>query len=122
MTGHEFDTIRPLLNISAERENAARLAIVDGQTLKSVATLYGWSHQAVSDAVTVVWNTFERYRESQHVAANAVTSLPPGWEQVTLTAPHHLIPKFRAEIAQAHTEKLDIKKQPSKGVAKKKKV
>lgn len=123
MTGTEFEALRPLLKISDDRVEAARLALVDGQTLQGVANLYGWSRQAVGDAVKVVWKTFEKYHESQRAAASAGTLMPPGWEQVTLIAPTSLIAKFRAEIAdaapaagQAMTKKTAAKKaaKPSK--------
>lgn len=100
MTGPEFDAIRPLLNISEDRINAARAALVDGQTLQGVANVYGWgARQTVGDAVRVVWETFEKYNETQRAAASAGTLLPPGWEQVTLIAPSHLIAAFRQQIA-----------------------
>jgi hypothetical protein len=100
MTGREFDAIRPLLNISEDRVNAARAALVDGQTLQGVANLYGWgARQSVGDAVRVVWKTFAKYNETQRAAASAGTLLPPGWEQVTLIAPSHLIEAFRQQIA-----------------------
>jgi hypothetical protein len=105
MTGHEFDAIRPLLNISEDRVNAARAALVDGQTLQGVANLYGWgARQTVGDAVRVVWETFEKYNESQRATASAGTLLPPGWEQVTLIAPSHLIAAFRQQIAAGAQE------------------
>lgn len=101
MTAAEFDAVRPLLNISDDRIEAARLALVEGRTLQIVGDQFGWSRQAVGDAVSVVWKKLEDYRESQRVAANAGALLPPGWEQVTLIAPSHLITKFRGEIALA---------------------
>lgn len=101
VTAAEFEALRPLLNISADRIEAARLALVDGKTLQAVGDHFGWSRQAVGDAVSVVWKTLESYHESQRAAANAGTLLPPGWEQVTLIAPSHLIAKFRGEIAAA---------------------
>lgn len=101
MTAAEFEAVRPLLNISDDRIKAARLALVDGQTLQGVGNLFGWSRQAVGDAVNVVWKTLESYHESQRAAANACGLLPPGWEQVTLIAPSHLVAKFRGEIAEA---------------------
>ena len=101
MTTQEFEAVRPLLNISDDRINAARSALVAGQTLQGVANIYGWSRQAVGDAVRVVWNTFEKYHESQRAAASAGMVLPPGWEQVTLIAPSALIAEFRQQIAQA---------------------
>jgi hypothetical protein len=101
MTAPEFEAVRPLLNISDDRANAARLALVEGQTLQGVANMYGWSRQAVGDAVRVVWNTFEKYHESQRAAASAGTLLPPGWEEVKLIAPSYLISQFRQMIAAA---------------------
>ena len=101
MTAAEFEAVRPLLKISDDRIQAARLALVDGQTLQAVGDRFGWSRQAVGDAVSTVWRTLESYHESQRAAANAGALLPPGWEQVTLIAPTHLIDKFRGEIAQA---------------------
>jgi hypothetical protein len=101
MTGADFDALRPFLlgRISDDRVSAARLALVDGQTLQGVASIYGWTRQAVGDAVGVVWRIFEQYQESQAVAqADAV---PAGWKKVTLVAPVALIEKFRAEIAES---------------------
>lgn len=101
MTATEFEAVRPLLKISAERTEAAREALVGGDTLQAVGERYGWSRQAVGDAVNAVWRVQENYLESQRVMANAGTLLPPGWEQVTLIAPTHMVAKFRREIAEA---------------------
>jgi hypothetical protein len=101
MTAAEFEAVRPFLKISDERIEAARLAMVEGETLSSVGSRYGWSRQAAGDAVRVVWQALESYQASQRATANAGALLPPGWEQVTLIAPAHLIEKFRDEIAQA---------------------
>lgn len=120
MTGPEFDAIRPLLNISEDRMSAARSAIVDGQTLQGVANLYGWSRQAVGDAVRVVWQTFEKYHESQRAAASAGALLPPGWEEVKLIAPSALIAAFRQQIAAAAAESVPrIEPAPVKKSARK---
>jgi hypothetical protein len=117
MTAVEFDAVKPLLNISDERIAAARQALVDGRTLRAVGEQFGWSRQAVGDAIDVVWKTRQNYREAQRVAANADALLSPGWEQVTLIAPTHLITKFRAEIAQATNEnsKKGVKKKARRG-------
>jgi hypothetical protein len=118
MTAAEFEAVRPLLKISDDRIKAARLALVDGQTLQSIGEKFGWSRQAVGDSVGVVWKTFESYHESQRAAANAGALLPPGWEQVVLIAPSHLIAKFRAEIAgaspQPESRTIKTKKQEKK--------
>lgn len=118
MTGAEFEAVRPLLNISDDRIEAARAALVDGQTLQALGDRYGWSRQAVGDAVSTVWRTLESYHASQRAAANAGALLPPGWEQITLIAPTHLIDKFRGEIAQASPQperKKTAKKPPKNG-------
>lgn len=97
----EFDSIRPLLNISDDRIQAARSALVDNETYQAVANRYGWTRQAVGDSVDAVWRTLLKYRETQNVAANADVSLPTGWERVELVAPSTMIAKFRMEIDQA---------------------
>jgi len=106
MTAAEFEAVRPFLKISEDRIDAARSFLVHGQTLSATANVYGWTNQAVDNAVGIVWETLESYHESQRALAKAVASLPPGWEQATLIAPKHLIAKFRAEIAGAIAESL----------------
>ena len=61
LSAKEFDALRPLLRISERRIEAARLAMVEGHTLQSVADRYGWTRQAVGDAVRIVWRQHERY-------------------------------------------------------------
>jgi len=118
LTAPEFEALRPLLNISEDRVNAARRALVEGQTLQEVANVYGWSRQAVGDAVRVVWNTFEKYHEAQRAAASAGTLLPPGWEEVKLIAPSHLITQFRQMIAAATpTEGTPVHTTPGQNIA-----
>lgn len=101
ITAAEFQALLPFLNISDDRVAAARAAMVEGQTLKSIGETYGWTRQAAGGVVSAVWRVFEKYREAQSLAAKSGILLPPGWEQVTLIAPSHLIAKFRAEIAEA---------------------
>lgn len=101
MTAVEFEALRPLLNISEDRMAAARAVLVDGLTYQAAGDRFDWTRQAAGDAVDVVWRTLQRYHESQKAAVNTGTSLPDGWEQVTLIAPSYLIPKFRGEIAEA---------------------
>lgn len=101
MIAADFDAIRPLLpNIREDRCAAARAALVDGETLASIADKYGWSRQAVNTLVNIFCDALSRYHEAQRATANAGVLLPPGWEQVTLIAPSQLIDKFRAEIAE----------------------
>lgn len=116
MTAADFDAIRPLLpNIREDRCAAARAALVDGETLASIAEKYGWSRQAVNSLVNTFCDALTRYHEAQRSTANAGILLPPGWEQVTLIAPRQLIDKFRAEIAeQASTTATGQKKTHDK--------
>ncbi len=65
----EFEALRPLLRISDQRIEAARLAMVEGHTLQSVADRYGWTRQAVGDAVRIVWQQHERYLMAKNMEA-----------------------------------------------------
>ena len=101
MTGADFEAIRPFLkHISFERLEAARAALVDGTTYQTVGTSFGWSRQAVGDAVNAVWRAYESYQESRSAEARAGALVPPGWQRVTLVAPEHLVRKFKDEIAR----------------------
>jgi hypothetical protein len=97
----EFEAIRPFIPMGEKRIEGARLALVDGQSLQGIATIYGCSRQAINDAVNIVLKQHLSFQKSQQLVANAGTLLPPGWEQVTLIAPSALIKRFRDEIAQA---------------------
>ena len=49
MTAADFDAVRPLLkNVSKERGDAARSALVDGETLAVIAERHGCSRQAIN--------------------------------------------------------------------------
>lgn len=104
MTQADFDAVRPLLkNVSKDRCDAAKSALVDGETLAVVAARHGCTRQAINNTVNTFWNRATEYYEAQSATANAGVLLPPGWEQVTLIAPRALIEKFRAEIAALAT-------------------
>jgi hypothetical protein len=98
-TEKEFNSVIPLLSISADRINAAKKVMVEGRTLQSVADEYGLSRQSIDGSITAVWSTIQKYREAQSATLNGGLIMPPGWEQVTLVAPKRLIDKFRLEIA-----------------------
>lgn len=103
MTAAEFEAVRPLLsNISKERIEAARLALVDGQSLQGIATIYGWTRQAMHQTVGAVWGHFEKYSDARRAEtlAGPQLQLPPGWEQVTLVAPSVMVAQFREQLAQ----------------------
>ena len=105
MSLQEFEAVLPLIKkISDQRREAAKAALVDGMSLATVAEACGWTRQAVNDAIRQVWAARERYHESQRATAQAGLLLPPGWEQVTLIAPSHMIERFRADIAKTSTD------------------
>lgn len=104
MTAADFDTVRALLkNISQERGDAARAALVDGDTLAVIAARHSCSRQAVNEVVGTFWDALTRYQEAQRTAENQGLLLPPGWEKITMIAPSYLIEKWRAELAAAGT-------------------
>jgi hypothetical protein len=96
MTSAEFEAVRPFLNISDERIEAARAGLVLGESYKSIGERYGWSGQSAHDAAAAVWRVFLKYQESQRITQGDV---PEGWEIVTMKAPRALIDKFRHELA-----------------------
>lgn len=101
LTAVEFAALAPYLDkLSPDRREAARLALVENRTLSSVGEKFGWARQTVNGAVTAVWRIHEKNAASQAAASQASLLLPPGWVQVTLVAPAHMISKFRAEITQ----------------------
>jgi hypothetical protein len=121
MSLQEFEAVLPLIKkISDQRREAAKAALVDGMSLATVAEAFGWSRQAVNDAIGQVWAARERYHESQRANAQASVLLPPGWEQVTLIAPSHMIERFRADIAKTSTEAPEPQPEPEPKTKRKK--
>ncbi|RZI54573.1 MAG: hypothetical protein EOP12_02175 [Pseudomonas sp.] len=101
MSANEFEALRPLMSISKDRQDAARMALVDGQTLQGIGNIYKLTRQAVGSSVSAVWKVYERWQESQRAAAAASENVPEGWERITIIAPSELIAKFKSEVAQA---------------------
>jgi hypothetical protein len=101
MSANEFEALRPLMSISKDRQDAARMALVDGQTLQGIGNIYKLTRQAVGSSVSAVWKVYERWQESQRASATASEDIPEGWERITIIAPSELIAKFRSEVAQA---------------------
>lgn len=69
MTAAEFEAVRPFVKIAAQRVEAARAVMVDGSTMIAVGKKYGWTKQAVDNAVRVVWSAYESYNQSKQVTA-----------------------------------------------------
>jgi hypothetical protein len=103
LTIAEFSAVRPLLNISEDRINAAYAALVEGRTLQSIGTEYGWSRQSVNDTVDVVYKWLDNYRQAQKAEINALNQeLPPDWECALICGPKELIARmanFKTELA-----------------------
>lgn len=98
MTEAEFAACLPFVkNVNADRIAAAKAALVDGESQVVIGARYGWTRQGVNICVDTLWEALKRYHAAQQAASNIL--MPPGWQQVTLTAPTWLIEKFRAEIA-----------------------
>lgn len=104
MSANEFEALRPLMSISKDRQDAARMALVDGQTLQGIGNIYKLTRQAVGSSVSAVWKVYERWQESQRATATISEDIPEGWEQITIIAPSELIAKFKSEVAQAAGE------------------
>lgn len=72
MTSVQFEGVRPFLKIPADRIEAARLAMVEQQNFTDIATMFGWkSRKSVDRVVSLVWEAFQRYKESQEAVAKA---------------------------------------------------
>ena len=66
MTAEEFEVVRVRLRerINATRLEAARLALVEGMTMQSVANRFNWStRQAVYDIVRIACDDLVEYRK-----------------------------------------------------------
>ncbi|OHX36525.1 hypothetical protein BJL95_13110 [Methylomonas sp. LWB] len=96
LTEREFASVRPLLRISPERQDAAYAVLVANESYTTVAAQYGCSRQSIGDAVNSVWDTYQKVLASQ--AAEDDSLIPPGWERVTLVAPTEIISAFRNVI------------------------
>jgi predicted DNA-binding protein (UPF0251 family) len=69
MTPAEFASCAPFIkNISADRVEAARSALVDGETQAEIAARYGWTRQAVNVCVDTLWQALQRAKEAQQLA------------------------------------------------------
>lgn len=118
MTVAEFEALRPWLDMKEDRVKAARAVLVEGKTLQAASNEFGWTRQSSDDAVKTVLRALERYRISRNAEENAGKLLPPGWQQVILIAPSHLIAKFRGEIDMEAAQTV-IKLNPRKNVSSK---
>lgn len=99
MTAAEFETIRPLLNISEERMEAGRLCFVEGKEQADVAKIYGWTQQGVSKIVRGIWKTFESHRAG--LAAGLAASAVSGRKRLLVIGPAAFIESMPKEWTDA---------------------
>lgn len=98
-TAPEFEAVLLLVNrMSAQRREAARLALVDGQTQQSVAERYGWTRNAVDNAERVVWRVYGCYLKAKKAGRSR---LPRGWARATIAWPRSAVKKAQLEVATA---------------------
>ncbi|OAI04898.1 TrfB-related DNA-binding protein [Methylomonas methanica] len=118
LTAAEFEAVRPLLNISKDRIDAAYSALVLGDVLQSVADEYGWSRQAVNDAARIVWDTFQAYKRGQEAELKALNEvLPKGWEMLVIPAPVDLINEFKINVSERRAL-LSLEAEPLRNLTK----
>lgn len=107
ITQAEFDAVRPLLRMSPDRLESARLRLVEGLTLSDAGkcrTGEPYTRQSVDDAVKIVLRALHTYEELQEKSKTVSEAVPAGWERVTLVAPADLADEFRQRAAQAVAE------------------
>lgn len=120
MTQAEFDTLRPLLRMTPERVESARLTLVEGLTLEAAGLRRPgpkpYTRQAVADAVRIVIRAKQTYEQTKQAADAAGTVLPAGWERVTLIAPSPLVAEFRqrVELARDSTSSVPAKRHATR--------
>ncbi|MFZ4701765.1 MAG: TrfB-related DNA-binding protein [Candidatus Methylumidiphilus sp.] len=98
LTEAQFDSVRPFLRISEKRIQAAYESMVKGKTMSAISMEAGWCKQAVSKTVGVVWKTYQSLQENPSTDSKRLKLLPPGWVEVTLVAPSHLVEKLQRDI------------------------
>lgn len=96
----DFDLLTPLLpTMRPDRIEAARLALVEGASLPSIAEALGMkSRQAVDDAVRIVWKTHLLVQRRLDAEATLRSAVPEGWISVRLLAPVELVPSLQELI------------------------
>lgn len=106
MTAAQFDAVQLLIGtMSKDRRDAARMALVDGQTQQLIAAIYGWGRTAVDNAERAIWEAFGRYEEAKQVEANGGAKLPRGWIRISVAAPREVAKKIEAEVAALESER-----------------
>lgn len=103
LTAGQFQACIPLVGhiLKAERIEAARAVLVDGDGQTAVGARYNWSRQAVNICVDKLWDAHERFEEAKRYEAEAAAAaLPHGWAQATVAAPRRMLEKFLEQVEE----------------------
>ncbi|MEI7870309.1 MAG: TrfB-related DNA-binding protein [Candidatus Methylumidiphilus sp.] len=108
LTEAQFDSVRPFLRVSEKRIQSAYEAMVLGKSMTAISLEAGWCKQAVSKTVGVVWEAYQRLQKDPCTRkSKRLTLLPPGWTEVTLVAPDHVVEKIKRDFTDYVSTKLD---------------
>lgn len=94
-----FDRVAPQLGISSDRVSAARAVMVDGEPVGVVASRFGWTSQAVSICVKLVWLRVESFGLAPPETDGM--TLPPGWERFSFIAPSPFVEEVRKRLFES---------------------
>jgi hypothetical protein len=103
LTAGQFQACIPLVEhiLKAERIEAARAVLVDGDGQTEVGARYNWSRQAVNICVDKLWDAHERFEEAKRYETEAAAAtLPRGWVQAIVVAPRRMLEKFLEQVEE----------------------
>lgn len=112
MTEAEFAAVRPFLKISSQRIDAARAVMVGGTAMTAVGESYGWTKQAVNNAVTAVWVVYGSYVKSLEVAERMQAAAPLGSDQARLGGGLPLVGQLHFETVAGVEPRQNTKTMP----------
>jgi hypothetical protein len=109
MSAETFEAVRQLVpTLSERRIQVARSVLVDASTYQAAADRFGGTRQDAHKATAAVWTAYERYQAAERTRqASDETTLPEGWQRVTLDAPIELIEQLRKKIAKYQENTLE---------------
>jgi hypothetical protein len=110
-----FEMLRPLLRISPQRIEAARLVLLRGVTLAQVGRDFDCSRQAVSQCCDIIRKAWSDYQLGWEGARRA---LPPGYTLAVLGMPREMFERVQLDVAEdlaAKVAKVAKKESSSRG-------
>lgn len=103
LTAGQFQACIPLVEhiLKAERIEAARAVLVNGDGQTAVGARYNWSRQAVNICVDKLWDAHQRFEAAKRYEAEATAAaLPRGWVLATVAAPHRMLERFLEQVEE----------------------